>query len=157
MEKKIILLDLNYTLVSNQRETRMLRPFSKRMRGEEYREDLIDAIREYYVIIVTARPTYQQRETMENVYRKTGWMPDEVYFNDINSTPPTFKKSALERWIFNKHGRDPNQYHAIESNPKTRAMYAEYGIEAEPYEKYIKKVAQKADNETQMSIEDLSF
>ena len=44
--KKICLLDLNYTLVGNQAETRMLRPFSRRMEAEEYRLDLIDAIKD---------------------------------------------------------------------------------------------------------------
>ena len=42
--RRICLLDLNYTLVSNQAQTRMLRPFSARMAGEEYRMDLIEAI-----------------------------------------------------------------------------------------------------------------
>lgn len=42
---RICLLDLNYTLVSNQAQTRMLRPFSE-MEGEEYRMDLIDAIKD---------------------------------------------------------------------------------------------------------------
>ena len=50
----------------------MLRPFSRRMEGEEYRMDLIDAIKDDYVIIVTARPDYQMKETMENVKGATG-------------------------------------------------------------------------------------
>lgn len=136
--KRICLLDLNYTLVSNQKETRMLRPFSKRMEGEEYRLDLIEAIKDDYVIIVTARPDYQMKETMANVRRKTGWEPQEIYFNDINAEPPVFKDSALRRFIFPKHGANPEQFYAVESNPKTRAMYARYGIGAAPYEKFIK-------------------
>lgn len=68
--KKICLLDLNYTLVGNQAETRMLRPFSRRMEAEEYRRDLIDAIKDDYVIIITARPDYQMRQTMENIRRE---------------------------------------------------------------------------------------
>ena len=139
MEKRrICLLDLNYTLVRNQKETRMLRPFSKRMQFEEYRTDLIAAIKDDIVLIVTARPDYQMRETMENVYRKTGWKPDAVYFNDINAEPPVYKESALRRFIFDKYGTDASMYYAVESNPKTRTMYAKYGIKAEPYEKFIK-------------------
>lgn len=136
--KRICLLDLNYTLVSNQKETRMLRPFSRRMEGEEYRADLIEAIKDDYVIIVTARPDYQMKETMENVKRKTGWQPQEIYFNDINAEPPVFKDSALRRFIFPKHGANPEQFYAVESNPRTRTMYAKYGIAATPYEKFIK-------------------
>ena len=67
--KNICLLDLNYTLVGNQADTRMLRPFSRRMEAEEYRADLIEAIRDDYVIIVTARPDYQMKQTMENIKR----------------------------------------------------------------------------------------
>lgn len=136
--KRICLLDLNYTLVSNQAQTRMLRPFSRRMEGEEYRMDLIDAIKDDYVIIVTARPDYQMKETMENVKKKTGWEPQEIYFNDINAEPPVYKESALRRFIFPKHGMNHEQFYAVESNPRTRTMYSKYQIQAAPYEKFIK-------------------
>lgn len=136
--KKICLLDLNYTLVSNQLETKMLRPFSKRMEGEEYRLDLIEAIKDDYVIIVTARPDRQMEETMANVKKKTGWEPQELYFNDIDGEPPVFKESALKRFIFPKHGTCPEQFYAVESNPRTRTMYHKYGIAAKPYDVFIK-------------------
>ena len=138
--RRICLLDLNYTLVSNQLDTRMLRPFSRRMEGEEYRMDLIDAIRSDYVIIVTARPDYQRVQTMQNVLKKTGWEPGEGYFNDIDAEPLVFKESALKRFIFPKYGMDGSLFYAVESNPKTRAMYKRYGIQAEPYSEFIKKV-----------------
>ncbi len=137
--KRICLLDLNYTLVGNQKETRLLRPFSRRMDAEEYRADLIDAIRDDYVIIITARPDYQMRQTMENIKRKTGWMPQEWYFNDLNADPPTIKESILRRFIFPKHGDTPEQFYAVESNPKTRAMYSRHGITAQPYDIFIKQ------------------
>lgn len=139
--KKICLLDLNYTLVGNQLETRMLRPFSHRLQKEEYRRDLIEAIKDDYVIIVTARPKYQMQQTMENLWRKTRWKPHEWYFNDIDAEPPEFKESALQRFIFPKHGRDGSLYYAVESNPKTRAMYSRYGIPAAPYSEFIKRAA----------------
>lgn len=135
---KIYLLDLNYTLVENQKETRNLRPFSARLEKEEYRKDLVDAIKDDYVIIITARPEYQGQASLENVMRKTGWNPQEAYFNDINAEPPVFKESALLRFVFPKFGTSGEQYFAIESNPKTRAMYKKYGIEAMPYEEFIK-------------------
>lgn len=139
--KRICLLDLNYTLVGNQMETRHLRPFARRMEAEEYRRDLIDAVKEDYVIIVTARPDHQMHQTMENIRRKTGWQPDEWYFNDINGEPPAFKESALRRFIFPKHGPhmgpEGTFYYAVESNPRTRAMYARYEIQAAPYERFM--------------------
>nr|DAG45303.1 MAG TPA: Polynucleotide kinase 3 phosphatase [Caudoviricetes sp.] len=158
-EHRICLLDLNYTLVGNQQETRMLRPFWRRMEAEEYRMDLIEAIKDDYVIIVTARPDYQQKQTLENLYKKTGWKPAEVYFNDINARPPVFKESALKRFIFPKYGRNGGEYYAVESNPRTRTMYAKYGIEAQPYEKFIKGTAayvepQPEPKDTQMTLFD---
>lgn len=138
--KQICLLDLNYTLVGNQMDTRLLRPFSRRMEAEEYRADLIEAIRDDYVIIITARPDYQMKQTMENIKRKTGWMPQEWYFNDLNADPPTIKESILRRFIFPKHGATPEQFYAVESNPKTRAMYAHHGITAQPYNIFIKQI-----------------
>ena len=136
--EKICRLDLNYTLVKNQMDTRMLRPFTRRMEAEEYRLDLIEAIRKDRVIIITARPAYQMRQTMENIRKKTGWAPAEAYFNDLDADPPTFKESALKRFVFPRHGSDGAQYYAVESNPKTRAMYARYGIAARPYSEFIK-------------------
>lgn len=148
--KRICLLDLNYTLVGNQMETRHLRPFARRMEAEEYRRDLIDAVKEDYVIIVTARPDHQMHQTMENIRRKTGWQPDEWYFNDINGEPPVFKESALRRFIFPKHGLHMGPegifYYAVESNPRTRAMYARYEIQAAPYERFmVTKSCEKTD------------
>lgn len=150
MEKRIILLDLNYTLVSNQQSTRLLRPFSLRMEKEEYRKDLLDAIQENYVVIVTARPEYQKQNTLANIWKKMNWYPAEAYFNDINAEPPAFKESALRRFIFPKHGSTGSQYLAIESNPKTRAMYARYGIEAVPYETFIKNYKKTKIEETSL-------
>lgn len=150
MEKRIILLDLNYTLVSNQQSTRLLRPFSLRMEKEEYRKDLLDAIQDNYVVIVTARPEYQKQNTLVNIWKKMNWYPAESYFNDINAEPPAFKESALRRFIFPKHGSTGSQYLAIESNPKTRAMYARYGIEAVPYETFIKNYKKTKIEETSL-------
>ena len=64
----------------------------------------------------------------------------EVYFNDIDAEPHIFKESALKRFIFPKYGMDGSQFYAVESNPKTRTMYKRYGIHAEPYSEFIKKV-----------------
>lgn len=138
----IYLLDLNYTLVSNQRETRHLRPFSKRMNHEDYRRDLIDAIKDNYVIMITARPDYQSKDSIDNIMKKTGWMPNVWYFNDGNYDPPTFKEKALNTHVFPQYGKNKEDYEfvAIESNPKTRAMYSKYGIKALPYDKFLKEL-----------------
>ena len=134
---RICLLDLNYTLAGNQASTKTLWPFSRRMDAEEYRTDLIEAIRGDYVILIMARPDRQQVETLANIQSKTGWQPQEWYFNDIDAWPPAFKKSAFQRFIFPKHGKDGRLYYAVESNPRTRAIYAKFGIVASPYEVFI--------------------
>lgn len=139
MKDKKILLDLNYTLVSNQRDTRMIRPFSTRLAYEDYRGDLIAAIRENHVIMITARPDYQKAQSLENILRKTGWNPEEAYFNDLNLDPPSCKESILKRFVFPQYGTDGSQFFAVESNPKTRAMYARYGIKSEPYDVFIRR------------------
>lgn len=149
---RICLLDLNYTLVRNQKETRLLRPFTRRMEAEEYRLDLIEAVRDDYVIIITARPDHQMLQTMENIKRKTGWQPQEWYFNDIDADPPAFKKSALQRFVFPRHGQEGALYYAVESNPRTRAMYARFGIEAKPYDIFL---SEKADAIPQEGLDNM--
>lgn len=136
--KRICLLDLNYTLVSNQTETRLLRPFTRRMAAEEYRQDLLAAIKDDYVILITARPAYQEQQTLANIKHKCGWLPQEWYFNDLDAEPPQFKQSALQRFVFPRHGAEGGLYYAVESNHKTRSMYAKYGIAAQPYEVFMK-------------------
>lgn len=143
---RICLLDLNYTLVRNQAATKTLRPFSRRLAAEEYRTDLIEAVRGDHVILITARPDRQQEETLANILRKIGWQPQEWYFNDIDAWPPAFKKSALQRFIFPKHGENGSLYYAVESNPRTRAMYAKFGIAALPYEVFIQEGRPGEDN-----------
>lgn len=150
--ERICLLDLNYTLVGNQQETRMLRPFTRRMQAEEYRLDLIDAVKDDYVIIITARPKRQMSMTIDNIRQKTGWKADEWYFNDLNADPPTIKESILDRFIFPKYGTDGRRYYAVESNPKTREMYAKYGIHAEQYSRFIKRHWEQLQRETQTSL-----
>jgi hypothetical protein len=152
MEKKICLLDLNYTLVSNQAISRNVRPFAARMCAEEYRLDLLEKIKNDYVIIITARPEHQAKQTMANIIKKTGWQPAESYFNDTNGTPPQFKESALKRFVFPKHGNDGAFYYAVESNPLTRAMYSKYGIVAEPYDRFIKSFVKGSDEPEQLSL-----
>lgn len=149
---RICLLDLNYTLVCNQKETRLLRPFTRRMEAEEYRLDLIEAVRDDYVIIITARPDHQMLQTMENIKRKTGWQPQEWYFNDIDADPPAFKKSALQRFVFPRHGQEGALYYAVESNPRTRAMYARFGIEAKPYDMFL---SERADAVPQKGLDNM--
>ena len=157
MEKKICLLDLNYTLVGNQNISRTVRPFSKRMEAETYRYDLIEDIKDDYVILITARPEYQMKQTIDNIRHKTCWLPQEWYFNDTNNTPPQFKENVLKRFIFPKYGTNDATYYAIESNPQTRTMYKKYGIIAAPYEIFIKSPNKVKTPSTIKDVEQISL
>lgn len=127
-DNPIILLDLNYTLVGNSSEIRYIRPYQKKIASEKYRNWLIKLIREYYIIIITARPDYQKKITIKSFEEKlNGWMPHEMYFQEENDRPPIAKEKLLKKYIFPKHGIQSN-YFAIESNPRTKNMYKKYNI-----------------------------
>lgn len=120
----IILLDLNYTLVENSDEK--LKPFNKQIEAEQYRMWLVKLLREHHVILMTARPAQYFAATITSIEEKTGWQPDEAYFNSYGLAPPLAKERMLKEHILPKYG--DVEMLAIESNPATRAMYARYGI-----------------------------
>lgn len=121
---KIILLDLNYTLVSNRDQIKSLKTD---LEEETYRQWLVEMIRSRYVALVTARPIMYQYRTLANIKKKMGWAPQEHYFN-IGFTPPDFKEMVLHERILVNDRFTPDQCLAIESNPKTRAMYHCWGV-----------------------------
>lgn len=126
----IILLDLNYTLVKNSAEIKFIRPYQKKIMAELYRNWLVDLLANYYVIIITARPDYQKKDTIKSFKKKlNGWMPHEIYLQEENDRPPLAKEKLLNKYIFTKHG-ELNNYLAIESNPNTKIMYKKYGIKS---------------------------
>ncbi len=87
---KVFLLDLNYTLVSNSEI--IIKPFSKQIQNEEYRVDLINVLKEEYVILVTSRPDKYKQKTLTHLRKVTGWNPRLAYFNDYNLSSPEFKE-----------------------------------------------------------------
>ena len=123
----IILLDHNYTLVSNSHQRRS--PFTRQIDIETYRDWLLDLLRDRRVILITARPEKYREPTLASIRAKTGWQPEAAYFNEAGLMPPLAKKRALERHIFPRFG-GPGQtvYFGVESNPKTRAMYDRFAI-----------------------------
>lgn len=56
---------------------------------------------------------------------------------DLGLQPPELNEHWMLNEVFNKHGNNPDKYLAIESNPKTRAMYKKLGIEAYPKQDFI--------------------
>lgn len=142
----IILLDLNYTLVGNSKVNKYTRPWEKKIKKEKYREWLVNLIQDKYTILITARPDYQKEVTMTSITSKLdGWLPQEAYFNELDQRPPTCKDRILNQYVFPTHGREA-QYLALESNPSTKKMYANYNIPSTSItnqttdEKYIKRI-----------------
>lgn len=128
----IILLDLNYTLVENREESVRAGAgdFDHRLAHERYRAWLRDLVKGQHVILITARPDPQKARTLARIEESAGWRPDEAYFNERNLPPPECKRDILERHIFPRHGAPGEgiRYVAVESNPRTAAMYASLGI-----------------------------
>jgi len=130
---EIILLDLNYTLIGNQQESRYVRPIERRVEAETYRMDLVDALAGYRVFMLTARPERQKAATLAAIGRRIPQLVlERAYFNTNDEQPPDAKRRMLKTFIF-PDGIDPASCFAVESNPKTRAMYAVNGIKAAPY------------------------
>ena len=139
---EIILLDLNYTLIGDQTVSRYIRPIEKRVELEQYRMDLVDALAGYRVFMLTARPERQKAATLGAIARRIPQLHlERAYFNTHDEQPPDAKRRVLEKFIL-LEGVDPDCLFAVESNPLTRRMYAEYGIASAPYSpRLVKRLA----------------
>ena len=133
---KIILLDLNYTLISNSRTN--TGSMTRRIPREEYETELLEMIKDNTVILITARPEKYKEDSLKNIQKKTGFIPDDSYWN-TGMSPPQIKEYWLKNAIFPEYGEDPKQYYAIESNPATRRMYAKYRIKSDRKEDIMAK------------------
>ncbi len=131
---KIILLDLNYTLISNSKTSGGRYP--GRIFNQRYEKELIELIKDNYVILITARPYRYSHVTLRHIRELTDFVPNEHYWN-FGLQPPQLKEYWMKNEVLKKHGENPDKYLAIESNPATRAMYRKLGIEAYPKQDFI--------------------
>jgi hypothetical protein len=124
----IILLDLNYTLVANSRDTfsREL-PYEKRIEQETYREALIEMIKPHYVVLVTIRDKKYQKQTLERISTLTHWLPHECHFAPQPMSPPDWKEQVLKK-LLARMDKNPAHYLAIESNEDNVKMYQRHGV-----------------------------
>ncbi|MBE6498068.1 MAG: zinc ribbon domain-containing protein [Methanobrevibacter sp.] len=132
---KIILLDLNYTLISNSWAIRYEKLPGK-IEKRQYEHELVELIKDNYVILITASPYYTSFDSLKHIEENTDLKIDESYWN-FGKRPPALKKYWLENAVLPTHGYDPEKYLAIESNEKTREMYGKFGIEARPKSDFI--------------------
>ena len=137
-KEKIILLDLNYTLISNSDEIWNY-PLDKKIKSQQYEIDLINLIKDNYVILITASPYERSHKILRDIKEKTGFEPNESYWNfhRFNRQAPKLKEFWMKNEVLPMHGDNPEQYLAIESNSRTRQMYGELGIEAKPKQCFI--------------------
>ena len=132
---KIILLDLNYTLIANSKEIKWL-PMIEKIKSQKYETDLINIIKDNYVILITASPYRRSYKILRDLKEKTGFEPDESFWN-FDRQPLALKKYWIENEVIPQHGDDRDKYLAIESNPATRRIYKKLGIEARPKGDFI--------------------
>lgn len=128
---RIILLDLNATLVENSSVHSL--PHYYNVSVETYRKWLVDMLREEYVILLTVRPIRYQEETLLRIMQLEKWQPNESYFSAGFLKAPDAKEQMLKEKIFPRFGRNKelgHEYFAIESNASTRQMYRKHGIDA---------------------------
>ncbi len=126
---------MNYTLISNSWPIRYEKLPGK-ITKRKYEHELVGLIKDNYVILITASPYYTSYDSLKHIEENTDLKIDESYWN-FNRRPPELKRYWLEKAILPSHGNNPDRYLAIESNKDTRAMYAEFGIEARPKSDFI--------------------
>ena len=124
------LLDLNQTLVDREKDAPRIRPFELQIECETYRQWLVEILCNSYVILITARPVKYKQMTLERILTLTNWRPQEAYFAEIKTLRHLKKEHLLRKYILPRYS--PAELFGVESNPKTRAVYSNYGIAAAP-------------------------
>lgn len=136
MTKRTVLLDLNYTLaICDFNDKRSL---AQRIPTEEYRTWIPELLvaEGAFVILTTARPTRWEAQTLARIADQCdGWQPDEVEFSTSGSTMPHIAKTHNLERIIARHGQPDHTWLGLESNPRTRTVYAKYGFESLPVPK----------------------
>lgn len=132
---KIILLDLNYTLIANSWAIRNDK-LPQKIYNRKYEHELVELIKDNYVILITASPYYTSFDSLKHIEENTDLKIDESYWN-FGRRPHEVKHYWMKRAVLPTHGDDTSKYLAIESNKLTRAMYKRLGIEARPKSDFI--------------------
>lgn len=133
---KIILLDLNYTLISNSWKIRYDK-LPQKIFNRQYEQELVEKIKDNYIILITASPYETSFDSLNHIEENTDLKISESYWNFGNTSPPDLKEYWLKKAVLPTHGDNPSKYLAIESNKDTREMYNRVGIEARPKTDFI--------------------
>ena len=126
-----ILLDLNSTYAANASEVHLMSKGIYFVQRETYRSWLTELLRQRHVLMLTSRPDNYRVETLERIQQLEDWQPELALFNQWRLRAPDAKLRMLREVVFPQFGTpDQRSYLAIESNIKTRAMFAQQGIRA---------------------------
>ena len=132
-KKKTILLDLNATLSQNMKTVFGFASregsYNKAIgRHETYRQWLVDALSRtpHDIVLYTVRSTQYQDTTLDRIRTETGWLPHRALFNDTGIKSPP----AAKQWMLRQVATPRRDIIAIESNRKSREMFARHGIKS---------------------------
>ena len=128
---RIILLDFFHTLIKNDDDHAR-----KEIEVREYDTELIDLIRDNYVIVISACPYSKSFKALRHLKEKTGYEPDEAYWN-FGRHPPALKKYWIEEEIIPRFGDDTEKLLSIESNRYSRLTYRQFNIESRPKSDFL--------------------
>lgn len=135
----IVLLDLNYTLIDNCDDHPDI-PFPERIETHTFRHWLVRLLVEHdvRVFILTARPEKHRERTLAHIQASLGWQPERYYGNTRGEPPPLCKERILKEHLLPEFGvatlSKPSPFIGIESNPRTRTMYAKHLIPSLPWQ-----------------------
>lgn len=135
----VILLDLNYTLVSNSPlKSRQRCSYASKIDTELYRDWLVALVKEHTVCLCTVRHVAYEVQTLARIEALTGWKPEHAFFNPVEGLwyGDKVKEPYLKDSIFPMFGMpSERRYLGIESATTTRGMYKRHGIYSLPVPK----------------------
>ena len=109
----------------------------RKLNPQKYEKDLIELIKDNYVILITASPYKRSYKILRDIKEKTGFVPDESYWN-FGGQPPEVKKYWMENEIIPQHGDDTTKYLAIRIQSKNKKNVPEIRrLEARPKTDFI--------------------
>lgn len=130
--KKIILCDLNATLSRNWKAMFPAsggRGMARAIREvEEYRPELVEWLsqtgsHDWETHLFTVRKAQWAEATLDSIRSKTGWQPDNAWFNDTQipgRNAALVKETLLDRMLVEC---EPASLFGLESNTAVHAMY----------------------------------
>jgi len=100
---------------------------------EVYRPELLKWLQEaqahdWEVHLFTVRKTCWQEPTLANIQKRTGWVPDQAWFNDTGIDGS--KAYKVKQTLFNRvvETCSPSHLYGLESNSNVHKLYSQYGV-----------------------------